>query len=278
MDTSNDIKKRYAKEVFTYRRDAWLVNVDAERLFDVFKIIIRKLFNNKDEIKILDIGAGNGMLTETVLSCFPNAKITMLDFSSEMLESAKMVFELNKINTKNIRYLVKNFITDDFPNEKYDLIISSFALHHIRKAEDLKKVYLKIAKSLKDNGTFICLDYYLEENEDLREKQANDVFNKWIENFNSNKKAKEWANIIKTEDSPATISLIISSLNECKNEKIIPFLFPEKGILAIIYGMTKLDIKKLDELQLMEYVHETKKYINKEKKIDSYPFDKKNLI
>ena len=275
MDTSNDIKNRYAKEVFTYRRDAWLVNVDAERLFDVFKIIIRKLFNNQDEIKILDIGAGNGMLTETVLSCFPNAKITMLDFSSEMLESAKMVFELNKINTKNIRYLVKNFITDNFPNEKYDLIISSFALHHIRKAEDLKEVYLKIAESLKENGTFICLDYYLEENEDLRKKQANDVFNKWIENFNSNKKAKEWASIIKTEDSPATISLIISTLNECKNEKNIPFLFPEKGILAIIYGMTKLDIKKLDELQLMEYVHETKKYINKEKKIDSYPFDKK---
>ena len=49
MDTSNDIKKRYAKEVFTYRRDAWLVNVDAERLFDVFKIIIRKLFNNQDD-------------------------------------------------------------------------------------------------------------------------------------------------------------------------------------------------------------------------------------
>lgn len=90
MDTSNDIKKRYAKEVFTYRRDTWLVNVDAERLFDVFKIIIRKLFNIQDEIKILDIGAGNGMLTETVLSCFPNAKITMLDFSSEMLESAEM--------------------------------------------------------------------------------------------------------------------------------------------------------------------------------------------
>ena len=275
MDTSNDIKERYAKEVLTYRRDAWLVNIDAEKLFDVFKIIIRKLFNNQDEIKILDIGAGNGMLTEIVLSCFPSAKITMLDFSSEMLESAKMVFELNKINTKNIRYLVKNFITDDFPNEKYDLIVSSFALHHIRKAEDLKEVYLKIAKSLKENGTFICIDYYLEETEELRKKQTNDAFNKWTENFNSNKKAKEWANIIKTEDSPATISLIISTLNECKNGKIIPFLFPEKGILAIIYGMTKLDIKKLDELQLMEYVHETKKYINKEKKIDSYPFDKK---
>ena len=50
-----------------------------------------------------------------------------------------------------------------------------------------------------------------------RKKQSNDVFNKWIENFNSNKKAKEWASIIKTEDSPATIALIISSLNECKN-------------------------------------------------------------
>lgn len=270
MDSSQEIRDRYAKEALTYRRDAWLVNFDSEKLFNEFKKIIIKLFDNKEEIKVLDIGAGNGMLTELILSCFPNAKITMLDFSSEMLESAKAIFEVNKINLENIDFCIKNFITDDFPNEKYDLIISSYALHHIRTLEELRNVYLKISKSLKDNGTFICLDYYLEENNDLRKKQVNDAFNKWVENFGSKEIAKEWANIIKSEDSPATLASIIYSIKECN---MIPLLFPEKGILATIYGMTKLGLNKLNELQLIEYIDETKKYIDKEMLIDSYPFD-----
>ena len=149
MDSSQEIRDRYANEAETYRRDAWLINIDAEMLFNEFKTIIRKLHNNvNEELKILDIGAGNGMLTELILSVFPNAKITMLDFSKEMLESAKAIFEANKISLSNIDFAVKNFITDDFPNEKYDLITSSYALHHIRKPDELKIVYSKIAESI----------------------------------------------------------------------------------------------------------------------------------
>ena len=121
-----------------------------KNLFNEFRRIIRKLFiNNLENLKILDIGAGNGMLTELILSEFPNAIVTMLDLSAEMLESAQAIFETNKIPFDHINFVIKNFITDEFPNEKYDLIISSYALHHIREADDLKSVYLKIAKSLK---------------------------------------------------------------------------------------------------------------------------------
>ena len=274
MDSSNEIKDRYAKEAETYRSDAWLVNVDSERLFEVFKSIARKLHNSDEEIKILDIGAGNGMLTEVVLDLFPNAKITMLDFSPEMLESAKAFFEKGNISLDRIEFVVKNFIDDEFPKEKYDLIISSFALHHIRSAGDLKNVYLKIAKSLKANGTFLCIDFFLEESDELRKEQGKAMLNKWTQNYNSASTSLEWANILKTEDSPSTLPLIISSLKNCNKYglNIIPFVYTENGIMSTIYGMTLLNMKKMNELQLSQYVEETLKYIGKEELIDSFDF------
>ncbi|MDE5539424.1 MAG: class I SAM-dependent methyltransferase, partial [Bacilli bacterium] len=276
MDSSKEIKERYASEAETYRRDAWLINFDAEELFAEFRRIVRQLFpDNLAKLKILDVGAGNGMLTELILSEFPNAIVTMLDFSAEMLESAQAIFETKAIPLDRINFLVKNFITDDFPDEKYDLIISSYALHHIREIDELKSVYLKISNSLKKDGTFLCLDNYLETDEFHRNNQIKIAFEKWTENYNSEEIAKEWANIIKGEDSPATIPLIITSLNECNknNVNVIPFLSSKKGTMAIIYGITKLDSKQLREVELIDLVDETKKYIGKEELIDSYPFD-----
>lgn len=269
METSQEIKDRYAIEAETYRRDAWLVNFDSEMLFDEFRRIIKKLYNREDKINILDIGAGNGMLTEVVLSEFPNANVTMLDFSTEMLESAKAIFEKNNISLNRIKISIRDFITDEFPNEKYDLVISSYALHHVRNENDLRKVYLKIVNSLNEYGTFLCLDYYLEENDVLRQEQVRKAFDRWAKNFNSEQIAKEWGNIIKEEDTPATIALILSLLNECNT---VPLLSPLKGVLATIYGTTLLGIERLSELQLTDYTIKPDKFLSKEKKISRYPF------
>ena len=272
MDTSLEIKERYAKEAAGYRKDAWLVNFDAEELFKEFKNIVEKLYtDNMAELNILDLGAGNGMLTELVMSLFPNARVTMLDFSPEMLESSEAYFEKLNISLDNVEFTVKNFVTDDFPNQKYDLVISSFALHHVRTANDLENVYLKIVKSLKDNGSFINIDYYLEEDEESRKRQTELALENWTKNFSSRDIAEEWGDIIKGEDSPATIALIISLMNKC--EGVVPFLYPNKGVMATIYGMSKLGLDKLKELGLSQYVEETKKYLDKEKIIGRYTFD-----
>ena len=115
MDTNEEIKERYAKEAETYRKEAWLVNFDAKELFTEFKRIVNLLFPNK--LEVLDIGAGNGMLTELIMREFPNAHISMLDFSKEMLASAQAIFEKENFSVKNIKFIVKNFITDDFPKK-----------------------------------------------------------------------------------------------------------------------------------------------------------------
>lgn len=258
MDKSDDIKMRYAKEAATYRAEAPLINYDFEKLFQQILWIANQIFTDKKaKIKILDIGAGNGMLSELILRYYPNAEITMLDFSPEMLQSAKAYFEKNNINKDNIKYVIGDFITGDLPNETYDLVISSYALHHIRSEDNLKEVFMKIAKVLNDNiGTFICMDMYLETGELERKRQVQRAIEKWTENFGSTDQAMEWGKIIEGEDTPATIPTIIAALYQCrhKNSDIVPLLANQSGDMATVYGMTKLPLEEIKKRGLYDLI------------------------
>lgn len=251
MDTSDEIKSRYASEAKTYREDAIIINFDAKTLFNKFVNIIKTVYPDKEtKLKVLDLGAGNGMLTELVYNEYKNAEFTMFDFSEGMLESAKYIFEDNMYDI-NVTYVTGNFITDDFPDEEYDLIISSYALHHVRTPEELKRVYAKISKHLKKTGIFLCLDNYLGETEEERIEQINISLNNWEKSYNSRTKALEWGSILEGEDSPATIKTIISLI---KSTSSTPLLISDKGTLATIYGLCKLDESEIESIGLSDLV------------------------
>lgn len=278
MDSQDEIRDRYASEAKSYREDAIVINFDANRLFEEMSKILDAFYPNQDEeLNVLDIGAGNGMLTELVYKKYKEANYTMLDFSKEMLDSSLICFKENNLNIK-VKHIVSDFILDDFPNEKYDLIISSYALHHVRKVSDLEHVYKKIASHLKDNGLFICIDNYLGETKEDRLHQIEVALDKWEESYNSREKALEWGSILETEDSPATLKTIMSLLNRIEGGT--PLLINEHGVLATIYGLTKIGEYKLKEINL-DYLTNYKQDKNiiaedeTEYCIDNYKFSKK---
>lgn len=255
MDSSEEIKSRYASEAKTYREDALIINFDAPNLFKEFIKIIKTFYpDTKKKYKILDIGAGNGMLTELVFKDYKSSEYTMFDFSSSMLESSKYIFEEENLSI-NVNRVVGNFITDNLPKGKYDLIISSYALHHIRSTSELKKVYENIKASLTDTGLFICLDNYLGKTDEERKYQITTSLNKWSESYNSKDKALEWGTILETEDSPATIKTIISIISSIN---VLPLLTPAPGVLATIYGFTKLDESSVKLLKLEDLINSWK--------------------
>jgi tRNA (cmo5U34)-methyltransferase len=114
-------------------------------------------------IKVLDIGAGTGLLSGLVAAAFPNAAITLADISSEMLSKARERFNSNP----NIEYLTLDFINAPIVG-KYDVVVSALALHHTPQ-EKLKGVFQKIFDALEQGGYFINADQTLgttPENED----------------------------------------------------------------------------------------------------------------
>lgn len=112
-------------------------------------IEIPQLFDLIGDVKdkeILDLGCGAGGHDRKLIEL--GAKhVTGIDISKKMLELA------NKNNNSNqINYILMSMEDIDKLDKKYDLVVSSLAIHYIEDYDNLcKKVY----NLLKDGGEFI---------------------------------------------------------------------------------------------------------------------------
>ena len=108
-----------------------------------------------DAPRILDLGAGTGNLARRILHRLPQCTVTLLDFSRNMLNSAAEVLAEFKG-----RYAIQcaDFFTAQFPEASFDAVVSSFAIHHARGAEEYARLYGMIRNWLRPGGVFACCD------------------------------------------------------------------------------------------------------------------------
>ena len=118
---------------------------------EIYYNTVVDLTKNYMNPKILDLGAGTGILTELLYKQHPNSDITLVDLSTEMLNIAK-----RKFSHKKFRYIEADYLTYDF-KEKYDVIVSSLSIHHLTD-EEKKVLYKRIYNFLKTGGVFINAD------------------------------------------------------------------------------------------------------------------------
>ena len=118
---------------------------------DIYYNTVEKKKKNYSDPKILDLGAGTGILTELLYKQHPNSNITLVDLSTEMLNIAK-----NKFNDKNFKYIEADYLTHDFDKD-YDIIVSSLSIHHLTD-EEKKVLYKRIYNFLRTGGVFINAD------------------------------------------------------------------------------------------------------------------------
>lgn len=118
---------------------------------DIYYNTVVNLTKNFSDPKILDLGAGTGILTELLYKQHPNSDITLVDLSTEMLNIAK-----NKFNDKNFKYIEADYLTHDFDKD-YDIIVSSLSIHHLTD-EEKKVLYKRIYNFLRTGGVFINAD------------------------------------------------------------------------------------------------------------------------
>ncbi len=108
---------------------------------------------------ILDLGVGTGLELIELFKKYPNAKVTAIDISENMLERLKQREFGDKIT------IVRgNFFDVDF-GSNYDAVISTSALHHFLKNDKLV-LYKKIYDALKDGGIFLNSDKIVETNQE----------------------------------------------------------------------------------------------------------------
>lgn len=124
-------------------------------LEDLYSITSDLATIDNPQPKILDLGAGTGLLTSYIHSRYPDGQFTLLDISPEMLSIARA----RSKNAPNFRYVVANYLKYDF-EDSFDLVVSSLSIHHLEHHHK-KFLYQKVYECLNPNGVFINADQVL---------------------------------------------------------------------------------------------------------------------
>lgn len=117
---------------------------------------IKKYLNSTDIA--MDYGAGTGLVAYSIKDLVK--KVTAIDNSKGMLEVLKE--KIIKNSVKNIEILNKNLVPEPIneKNEKFDVIIITMTLHHIK---DIRDIFNKFYSLLNESGYLIIVDLFTED-------------------------------------------------------------------------------------------------------------------
>ena len=105
--------------------------------------------------KMLEVPVGTGVLTMPVYKTLPDAAITCLDYSANMMASAR--HRAGNMGGSNIEFVQGDVGALPFDDENFDLVLSLNGFHAF---PDKQAAYNEILRVLKPGGTF-CGCFYI---------------------------------------------------------------------------------------------------------------------
>lgn len=125
---------------------------------DFYKNTTDFITSNIDKPKrIVDLGAGTGLLTYFWFQHYPDSEYVLVDIADEMLDVARKRFQ----TIESISYQSENYI-HKLPDTDFDAVISALSIHHL---EDNDKITLfsRIYDNLPSGGLFVNYDQFCAE-------------------------------------------------------------------------------------------------------------------
>jgi tRNA (cmo5U34)-methyltransferase len=178
MDTFN--QSAWAHELFSknYLEKADIYIQERRKLIRIMSSLFSFYFNEKIHIHILELGCGDAVLTEELLSKNRAIISTLVDGSWDMLQKAKERLKAYS-GMHFIHASFQDLLTCKVPLGHFDLCVSSFAIHHLEMKEK-KNLFRYIYGHLNPGGRFVNIDVVLSPSSEL-EKWYVSVWKEWMQ-------------------------------------------------------------------------------------------------
>ena len=102
--------------------------------------------------RVLDLGAGTGLMSEAVLARHPGAQVVLLDGSAEMLAEAG-----GRLPAASIETLVAD-LRDELPDGPFDAVVSALAIHHLEDGAK-RELLGRVRGVLRPGGVFVNAEH-----------------------------------------------------------------------------------------------------------------------
>ncbi|MCH5186604.1 MAG: class I SAM-dependent methyltransferase [Oscillospiraceae bacterium] len=127
--------------------------------------------NIKQPERILDLGAGTGLLSYFWYLHYPESEYVLVDIADNMLDTARKRFA----GINNVTCLVSDY-SEGLPDGDFDTIVSALSIHHLHDDEKIK-LFARIYDKLPQGGVFVNYDQFCAD-----QPEMNDWFNSRWEN------------------------------------------------------------------------------------------------
>tara|TARA_R110002020_G_scaffold56074_30_gene155371 strand:- start:3221 stop:3910 length:690 start_codon:yes stop_codon:yes gene_type:complete len=119
-----------------------------------------------EPLRVLDLGAGTGLLAALLLERMPNARITCLDASDGMLDEARARFA----GDDRVDFVLADMATADLGGP-WGVVMSALAIHHLEDAAK-KALFAGVRGALTPGGLFVNAEQVLGPTPALEERYA----------------------------------------------------------------------------------------------------------
>jgi tRNA (cmo5U34)-methyltransferase len=105
---------------------------------------------------MLDIGCGAGNYTVKMLQRLPGMNCTLVDLSEPMLARAKE--RVGAATAGAVTAVQGDMREIEFGDERFDVVVATAALHHLRSDAEWEGMFAKIFRALRRGGSFWVFD------------------------------------------------------------------------------------------------------------------------
>lgn len=106
--------------------------------------------------RILDLGAGTGLLAERLLDRWPRARLVLVDLSADMLDRARARFAGREAQ---VEIRVADYLRDPLGGP-YHAVVSALSIHHLPDAGK-RAIFRRAFGALRPGGRFVDADNVL---------------------------------------------------------------------------------------------------------------------
>lgn len=118
--------------------------------------------------RVLDLGAGTGLLSYFWYQQCPSAEYVLVDIADEMLKIARERFA----GIDTVSYQILDY-SKGLPKGEFDVIASALSIHHLEN-EEKQKLFAQIYDKLPSGGLFVNYDQFC---------AGEDGMNEWFDSY-----------------------------------------------------------------------------------------------